>query len=188
MSSAHRKTRHMGWLAPALLVLTPIACQGPLDERSAGSPPPRTEGYAEVERVVDGDTVVLLADGSQATPARLIGVDTPESTRESECFGKEASGFVRGMLPPGTVVHYRLGEEPRDRYDRALVYLWKGDGRKIRESVNARLLKEGYAETLTVPPNNRYKAEFAEAEREARTAGRGLWSTCGGPDDAAPFG
>ena len=42
-------------------------------------------------RVVDGDTVVLTGLGK----TRLIGVDTPEVYGGAECFGREASRFVK---------------------------------------------------------------------------------------------
>lgn len=40
--------------------------------------------------------------------------------------------------------------EPRDRYGRLLAYLWLADGTLFNEL----LLGEGYAQLLTIPPNN----------------------------------
>lgn len=42
------------------------------------------------------------------------------------------------------------------------------------------LLKEGYAQVVTFPPNVTYVERFEEAQREAREAGRGLWGLCEG--------
>ena len=53
-----------------------------------------------VSRVIDGDTVELLIDGS-LVKVRLIGVDTPETVHPSkpvERYGKEASAFTRNLL------------------------------------------------------------------------------------------
>ena len=50
-----------------------------------------------VERVVDGDTIIVAGVGR----VRLIGVDTPESVnprRPVEFFGEEASAFTKQML------------------------------------------------------------------------------------------
>ncbi len=136
-------------------------------ERAAGG----ERRTAAVTRVVDGDTVVLAGIGK----ARVIGVDTPEVHGGVECFGREASAYAERVLR-GRRVHYRLGVEPRDRYGRALVYVWLADGRFF----NAMLVREGYAQPMTIPPNVEYAGRFVRLAREARAAGRGLWSACSG--------
>ena len=40
---------------------------------------------------------------------------------------------------------------------------------------NETLLREGYAQVATFPPNVKYVDRFLEAQREAREAGKGLW-------------
>ena len=42
--------------------------------------------------------------------------------------------------------------------------------------VNLMILREGYAQVLTVRPNVKYQAVMLACQREAREAGRGLWS------------
>lgn len=125
-----------------------------------------------VQRVVDGDTVVLSGVGK----ARLIGVDTPEVYGGVECFGREASRYAKRMLATGQSVRYRPGVEARDRYGRALVYLYLDDGRELNEL----LVEEGYARPLTVPPNDDRAGAYRAATRRARIAHRGLWGgSCG---------
>jgi micrococcal nuclease len=124
--------------------------------------------HGQIERVVDGDTVYIAGLGS----SRLIGVDTPEVYGGDECYGPQASAYTARLLPPGTPVDYEIGQEPRDRYGRTLVYLWLRDG----SSVNAILVANGYATTLTIPPNTRYEQPLADLERQARRYGLGLWS------------
>ena len=72
--------------------------------------------------MVDGDTVRLTKLGR----VRLIGVDTPEVYFHTECYGPRASAFTKHLLPPGTAVSWHADAEPRDRYGRALVYLYDG--------------------------------------------------------------
>jgi micrococcal nuclease len=131
---------------------------------------PAPGGDAVVQRVVDGDTVVLSGVGK----ARLIGIDTPEVYGRVECYGPAASAYTKRLLPQRAAVRYRLGVEPRDRYGRALVYLWTADGR----FVNAQLAREGYATQLTIAPNVEYASRLRALVREAREAGRGLWRSC----------
>jgi micrococcal nuclease len=132
-----------------------------------------------IDRVVDGDTVRLVGLGR----ARLIGVDTPEVYFKTECYGRQASAFTERMLARGTAVSYRYDVEHRDRYGRALVYLYKRS-----TFVNVELVRRGYAVPLTIPPNVRYAERFLALSRAARTAGRGLWGAdaCAGDAGTKP--
>jgi endonuclease YncB( thermonuclease family) len=132
-------------------------------------------GSASVERVAarvtrhtDGDTLWLSGIGK----VRLIGIDTPEVYGGAECYGREASAFVRRLLPLGSRVRYSLGVEERDRYGRALAYVYTKDGRLL----NLTLVRRGYAEPLTIPPNDRFSARFVAAARRARARRLGLWA------------
>jgi hypothetical protein len=51
----------------------------------------------------------------------------------------------------------------------AYVYLPKGT------ILNEEIVKAGYANIMTVPPNVMYQERFLKAYREARENGRGLW-------------
>ncbi len=130
-----------------------------------------------VLEVVDGDTIVVDF-GGVAEPVRLIGVDTPETRdprRGPECFGAEATEFVRTLLPPGTALQVTRDVEPRDTYGRLLGYVTRArDGL----FVNLALLEGGFAEPLSIRPNTTHAATFSAAAGEARAAGRGLWADC----------
>jgi micrococcal nuclease len=126
---------------------------------------------ARLTKHTDGDTFYLSGIGK----VRLIGIDTPEVYGEQECFGREASRFVERIVPVDARVRYRLGVEERDRYGRALAYVWLDDGRFL----NRVLVAHGFAQPLTVPPNVEYEDIFVRATRRARDAGRGLWGRPG---------
>jgi micrococcal nuclease len=128
------------------------------------------DSSARVTRVVDGDTIRLDGLG----PVRLIGIDTPEVFGGRECFGRKASAFAKRSLAPGAVVHYRLGVEQRDRYGRALAYVYLPDGRLFNEL----LAERGYATPLTIPPNDELAGRFVAAARRARERRLGLWAAC----------
>ena len=121
-------------------------------------------------RVVDGDTVVLSGHGK----TRLIGIDTPEVHGRRECFGPEASGFVKRELPAGRAVGVTVGLEERDRYGRALAYVFTGGERSFNET----LVERGYARPLTIRPNDDLAPRIERAARRARDARRGLWASC----------
>jgi endonuclease YncB( thermonuclease family) len=136
---------------------------------SGGAGGAGSRGTAVVTRVVDGDTAVLDRLGK----ARFIGVDTPEVYGTSECFGAQASAFAKHELA-GRRVRYVVGDEPRDRYGRALVYLYLDDGRFFNEM----LVRQGFARPLAIAPNVEYSGLFRRRAQEARQDGRGLWKTC----------
>lgn len=153
----------------ALLCVAVAGCDG------TGEPVPdagpRGATQARVTKHTDGDTLWLSGIGK----VRLIGVDTPEVYGGVECFGRRASAFVERTVPLGAGVRYRLGVDERDRYGRALAYVWLADGRFL----NRLLVARGYAQPLTVPPNVEYEDVFVRAARRAREAGRGLWGRPG---------
>ncbi|MDP8988443.1 MAG: thermonuclease family protein [Actinomycetota bacterium] len=157
----------------ALAVVLALLVTGCAGRPSAGA----GAGAGEVVRVVDGDTVVVRIDGTDE-PVRLLGIDTPESVDPRspvECFGKEAAAYTASLVPPGTPVRLVRDVEARDRYDRLLAYVYRADDGTF---VNLRLVQDGYAVVLTYPPNVAHADEFVAAAREAREAGRGLWSAC----------
>lgn len=127
-----------------------------------------------VRKVVDGDTL----DVSGGERVRLIGIDTPESVapdRPVGCFGKEASRFTASLVPPGTPVRLVGDVEQRDRFGRLLAYVYRqADGL----FVNAELLRQGYAQLLTIPPNIAHTDEFTAIARRAREGAQGLWAAC----------
>ena len=160
----------------ALLVLGGAACA---DREPPPAPSPATGNLpagvdVEVRKVVDGDT--LEVTGGERV--RLIGVDTPETVDENRpvgCFGKEASGFTASVVPPGTQVRLVGDAEQRDRFGRLLAYVYRrADGL----FVNAELLRRGYAQLLTIPPNIAHTDEFAALARQAREGSQGLWAAC----------
>ena len=148
---------------------------------------PQRGSNALVARVVDGDTVEVEFRGRTLT-VRLIGIDTPESVAPGEpvqCFGLEASSYTAERLE-GESVRLQFDIERIDPYGRTLAYVWLGD-----ELFNETLVREGYAFVTTYPPDVRYVDRFRAAQREARSAGRGVWGRCvheGACDPAYPGG
>jgi micrococcal nuclease len=154
----------LGQLSALLAAVGLAGCADP----AADLAEPGQRTAARVTKHTDGDTLWLSRIGK----VRLIGIDTPEVYGTAECYGREASAFVERTAPLGSEVSYRLGVDPRDRYGRALAYVWLRNGRFL----NRLLVARGYAQPLTVPPNVEYEDLFVTVARRAREAGRGLWS------------
>jgi micrococcal nuclease len=140
----------------------------------------------QIERVVDGDTVIAKSAGR----LRMIGMNTPEtvSSRQTEqgappdCYGPEASAYTKKLLPAGTSVRLETDQESRDKYGRNLVYIFRSSDNIF---INGELVKQGYARQRTYGKNIKYDGLLRGYEQEAQTARRGLWNKCMAKDSTA---
>lgn len=117
---------------------------------------------ARVIGVHDGDSITVLTSDNRQIKVRLEGIDCPElkqdfgqRTRQATsalCFGKEV----------------RVQQTGKDRYGRALAYVYVGD-----VCVNKELLKQGMAWHF-----KKYNSDsgLAALESDARAQKIGLWS------------
>ncbi|MCX8164529.1 MAG: thermonuclease family protein [Aquificaceae bacterium] len=140
-----------------------------------------------VIRVVDGDTFQCRLDSGEEVKVRLVGIDTPESSpnpkahrdversgramKEGLRMGKLARGVTESLLTQGKRVSLEFDVQRTDRYGRLLAYVWLPDGRMLNEL----LVREGYAQVYTIPPNVKYQERLLSAQRKAREEGKGLW-------------
>jgi micrococcal nuclease len=135
------------------------------------------EGTYNVERVVDGDTLVL-ADATR-TRIRLIGADTPETVKPNtpaQPFGPEASRFTQHAIAQnGNKVRISFDGDQTDRYGRTLAMVWLGE-----TLLNEQLIREGLARAvLTYRYSRGMKNRFQAAEDLAKREKRGMWSQVG---------
>ncbi len=139
-----------------------------------------------VTRIVDGDTLkVFYLEGEESI--RLIGIDTPESRVNKKtkkdakrsgqdvetiiAMGKRATEYVESLVKPGDLITIEFDVQERDRYERLLGYVYLSDGKMLNEEI----IKAGYANVMTIPPNVKYEDRFLKAYQEAREDKRGLW-------------
>lgn len=124
-----------------------------------------------VTKVIDGDTI-KLANGDTV---RYIGIDTPEPVNpriKLECFGKEASDYNQQLVADKLVTLEKDVSET-DQYGRLLRYVYV-DG----EMINEKLVRNGFAQVATYPPDIKYADLFLAAQADARANRRGLWVKC----------
>ncbi|MFA6005160.1 MAG: thermonuclease family protein [Patescibacteria group bacterium] len=170
-------------LAVLVVILTILftgnAVVAPERQKISPSPKPHitasVSAYLAVTKVVDGDTIHVLIDGTKQT-VRLIGVDTPEVVdprKPVQCFGKEASARAKELLTGKSV---KLENDPtqgdKDKYGRLLRYVFMEDGTNF----NKKMIEDGYAHEYTYNLPYKYRDEFKQAERDARLHKRGLWA------------
>lgn len=123
------------------------------------------EAVYHVERVIDGDTIVVSGLG----PVRYIGVDTPES---GEPFYHEAKKRNTELVGGKGLRLEICGPSPRDRYGRTLALVYANG-----VFVNEELLKDGLARTLIIPPCGAGLAdELRAVEKQALLGRAGMWA------------
>ena len=136
--------------------------------------------------VVDGDTI-KVAIGGQVYSLRYIGIDTPETVHPTQpvgWMGPEASA-ANARLVSGKIVILETDVSDTDRYGRLLRYIWvRSSGSWLM--VNLELVRRGFANASSYPPDVKYQELFRQAERRARQAGRGLWGATPAPAPTSP--
>lgn len=130
---------------------------------------------AEVLKVTDGDTIRVRIDkesGILNTSLRYIGIDTPEVHGGVEYYGREATTYNKNLVG-GKTVWLEIGQEREDKYGRILAYAYLDPAKK--SMVNAILAAQGYAEVMTIPPNDKYADLFEKLVNDAKQGNRGQW-------------
>ncbi len=133
----------------------------------------------KVTKVVDGDTIEVDLQG-RLQKLRYIGINTPETVdlrRPVQCFGKQASDENKSLVL-GKDVYLEKDVSETDKFGRLLryVFLKLDDGTIL--FVNDYLVREGFGEVSTFPPDVKYTDRFLAAQVEAKQESRGLWSQC----------
>ncbi len=95
---------------------------------------PSAYTYAQVERVIDGDTI-LLKNGERV---RLLGIDAPELDAK-ECFSKESLVYLSAFLTGKEIIleSDKLNAN-MDKYGRLLRYVYLKD-----DNINKMLISDG---------------------------------------------
>lgn len=131
----------------------------------------------EVVSVIDGDTIKIPG----GVRVRLLGIDAPE---KGECYYEESREFLKQLLE-GKTVNLEKDISGKDEYGRLLRYiiLVKDDPQKDNLLVNDYIVRQGYAQAVSSPPDNRYHDLLISAQEEALRENRGIWKECGYEED-----
>ena len=140
-----------------------------------------------VTKVIDGDTLNIIQWGKEES-IKLIGIDTPETSVNKKTrkdakssgkdiqtiieMGKEATEYVKGLVKPGSIITIEYDVQERDKYGTLLGYVYLGSGKMLNEEI----VKAGYADVMTVPPNTKHLDRFIKAYQEAWESRQGLWA------------
>ena len=126
---------------------------------------------AKVIAVLDGDTVLLMdTDTNRAPPRfyklRLADIDAPE---KAQAHGEQATQALAQLVLQQTV---SVTTVATDSYGRAIGLIALKPGTNIENSVNAELVRRGWAWALS-----RSRSPYLRvAQQEAQRDRRGLWA------------
>jgi micrococcal nuclease len=134
----------------------------------------------ELIDVTDGDTIVVAVDGRRER-VRLVGIDAHETSgpyQDVECYGPQASDFLKRLFGLDVQLWLEQDQEDRDRYGRLLRWVWADFGTGEIYLLNEALVRAGYAERFRNTPNRRYVDDVVDAEAFAQRYQLGLWGSC----------
>lgn len=123
--------------------------------------------------VVDGDTLDVAGPRGEFT-VRVIGINAPES---GECFAQEATDALAALVTNQDLVLV-ADRSDRDQFERSLRYVETAAG----VDVGAALVADGFAIARRYPPDVARADAYADLQRDAQQAERGLWA----PDACGP--
>ena len=155
-------------MACLIALATSLACMWTLcvyaDERPSGVP--SEANWVKVDRVTDGDTIVLM----DRTRVRLHGIDAPE---RDQPYGPTATAALESMV----ALSVYLVAVDEDRYGRLVGQLYHS---KEGYNINASMVCAGYAWWyVRYAPDSQM---LDECQVEAQQAPKGLW----GDEDPMP--
>jgi micrococcal nuclease len=116
-----------------------------------------------VTEVIDGDTFKT----EHGETIRLLGINAPEINDPGGDIAKD----LLALLVLDRYVRLEADVTNTDEYDRLLRYVYV-DG----VFINGELVRMGYAETRSYPPDTLYRRELEALEKTALRNRRGLWS------------
>lgn len=125
-----------------------------------------------VERVVDGDTLVVRVAGESRTIGLLnvIAPEIAEASKAQQCLATEAAVWLEERLPAGTRVELRYARELTDVDGRTLAGVF-ADG----TLVNAELTAAGLGVPAYSATGNRYWPDAEAGSEDARSRQAGLF-------------
>ena len=133
------------------------------------------DGIGEVvlDYAVDGDTARFRDAYSDTVTGsfsvRFLGIDTPESTREIEAWGKAAAAFTKEKLNNAKHIVLEAEGARTETYGRYLAFVWI-DGKLL----NLEIVQEAYSSS-TLSSKSKYFQVMVETMMQAKKTGRRVY-------------
>lgn len=124
-------------------------------------------GQVTLERTTDGDTARFYDPiANESFPLRFLGIDTPESTRTTDPWGKAASAYAEKMLTSALTIVLESEGSRTETYGRYLGWVWL-DGKLY----NLMVIQEAYSNS-TCSSSSKYYDYLLRADLAISQTGR----------------
>lgn len=150
-------------------------------QASQARPPARPDVHGTALDVQDGDTFVLRDESGLRIRVRVAGIDAPE---KSQPYADRSRQHLRELLKDQRI---RLEPVKQDVYGRTVARVFVDRGESGERDVALAQLQAGLSWHFKRYKSDQPRDEFvryAQAEREARAAGFGMWQD---PRPEAPW-
>jgi len=131
-----------------------------------------------VTKVSDGDSIQITTAEQTKLKVRLYGIDAPETPKINHRTGQVSKpGQPHGEESWKALENKIMGKQVKleildiDKYRRMVGMIWLDD-----QNINLEMVREGFAEAFIEYLKPPYRTQFLNAEREAKSARRGVWS------------
>jgi micrococcal nuclease len=125
-----------------------------------------------LERVIDGDSVIVVQEGQKPASIRILGIKTFDAGIEKDVvtpYGQAAVDTLKRLMVNRSM-RILLHSTPKDRYGRYIAMLYVDD-----QDIGLHLVREGLALVYSVYPFPAMSLYLQEQEL-ARAGRRGLWA------------
>jgi len=169
MARAKHKQQPAWFAALRIIVAVVIIGGGLLSYRACDGFGQKTQQGRQVVklvRVADGDTVVVQPAFGDSVRVRLMGIDTPELGNAASF---ESAHYLAVLLEDASKIELEIDPgKPRDKYGRALGWLWvtTKDGQELL--AQEELINAGLAEIYRDAKGSLYFERLQLAERHRR--------------------
>lgn len=131
-----------------------------------------------VTKVIDGDSIHITTPEQTKLKVRLYGIDAPETliinhhtgqvNKPGQPYSEESWKALENKIMGKRV---RMDILDIDKYRRMVGMVWLDD-----RNIDLEMVREGYAEAFIEYLKPPYRSQFLEAEKEALSHKRGIWS------------
>lgn len=131
-----------------------------------------------VTKVIDGDSIHITTQEQTKLKIRLYGIDAPETPiinyrkgqfhKPGQPYSEESWKALENKIMGKQV---RMDVLDIDKYRRLVGIVWLNN-----RNISLEMIQEGYAEAFIEYLKPPYRTQFLEAEKEARSHKRGIWS------------
>lgn len=131
-----------------------------------------TKEKVTFSKCIDGDTAKFILNDKEIT-VRFLAIDTPETKKEEQPFGKEASLYTCNKIKnaKSIVLEFDSNSDKYDKYNRYLAWVFVDDNLLQKD-----LISNGFARVAYIYGDYKYTDDLYSSEKKAKSKKIGIWN------------